>query len=156
MMKNIKIKEKSEELKSLFKKTNNPKIQMLYLLKTKPNLPKKTIVEILSVEKSAFYKWQDKYTEGGIEYLLEDGRKNNGKKGIITFEVKEAIKKELSNPKSSFTAYAQIQIWLEKKFEIKMNYSALYKFLRRNLKTKLNVARPCHIKKDKKKQKIQK
>ena len=143
----MKIKEKIEELKKIFKETKNSKIHMLILKKTRPELSNEEVSSILVLPTRTFYKWQKKYNDGGLKKLLYDGRVNNGKTAAISGKVLKNLEKEVRNPNSPFTSYIQIQKWLKETQNIDIKYKALHKFMTKKLKTKLKVARPSHIKK---------
>jgi len=92
-------------------------------------------------------KWKNTYRSNGLDGLLQEGR--GGKRhGALNEDQKKELQKKLTNPKGGFTSYKQAAEWINKTFEVEMNYHAVNMYLKRNFGTKLKVGRKTHINKD--------
>lgn len=145
------VKESRSELQQLKGKMGShlaPKIKML--LSIQSGIDKN--IELASKTGSglrSIIRWKKQYQAEGIDALFRDNR-GHGHKPALGEKEQQQLEAQLSNPKSGFRSYLEIQQWVEATFGIKMEYQALYKFLRRRYGTKLKVGRKSHIKKDEK------
>lgn len=146
----IEVKESNKSLKVLYNQvtpTKQKRIQMLLLMQKVRHPTKASLALALGVSGQSIQTWRSNYKKGGLELLLNDQRKGL-QAGIIPIAVKENLQERLSSPTDGFTSYLQVQQWLKDSYGIAIKYHALYKFLRRNFKVKLKVARKSHVQKD--------
>lgn len=153
----IKVKESSESLlKAIKAEKNGDKKDKLKLLKM---VSDREVSEIKEVSKklirhvNTISSWLKKYRTGGIKKLLRE-KSAGRKKGTLKYFKKkdlERLKKELDN-ESGFRAYKDIQLWVYKELNIKIPYHTLWNIVHNILKSKLKVARPVNIMKDKEKE----
>ena len=92
-------------------------------------------------------KWKNIYRSKGLEGLLAEGRGGN-RPSALDDKQKEELKMKLSNPKGGFTSYKQATEWINKTFDVDMNYHAVNMYLKRSFGTKLKVGRKTHVNKD--------
>ena len=145
----ITVKESSEELSILYKKTSyylKPRIKMLQLI-IKDILTTKDLCAKTGKSDHTIITWKKLYNEGGIAFLLEEKRGGDYRSGLDD-SAKEEIVLRLSDPKNAFTSYGAAQIWINESFETDKRYHAVYQFLKRNYGVKLKVARKSHVNKD--------
>ena len=92
-------------------------------------------------------KWKNTYRSKGLAGLLEEGRGGN-RPSALNEQQKAEVEKKLSNPKGGFTSYKQATAWINKTFDVNMNYHAVNMYLKRSFGTKLKVGRKTHVNKD--------
>ena len=94
LAKQIKVKETEKELKILLRKQPihlKNRIQMLLVLKkSEVSLSKESLAKILKINHNTAQEWRTKYTKGGVEGLLSDGRVGF-KPSVISTELHLAI-----------------------------------------------------------------
>ena len=121
-------------------------LQMLVLLKQQGNLSKDKLSLLLGSSDKSISIWRNQYLAGGIGELLLD--KRGGKKpGKITMTVHKRLSERLNNPKEGFRSFIEIQQWLEKEFDVAMQYHAVNKYVKRKFGAKLKVSRKSHVQK---------
>ncbi len=145
----IEISESTETLKKLLKNASTPqekeRIQTIYWLKTKTVETVKQIAIMLGRNRVTVQKWLRKYREGGLDFLLEPKKNVGGRPRSIPPYIVEKLQTELKNPEGC-KSYGEIQLWLKTCFDIDVAYRTVHQLVRYQLKAKLKVPRPIHIK----------
>jgi len=145
------IKESLFELKKLRTKqttlSNQKRINCLIHLKTKRFSTRQKLANHLGIHVRTQERWLLKYINGGLESLIAD-RPSSRVSKIITPEIHEALEFKLSNSSSPLLGYWDAQQWVEDKFEVKIKYHWLRKYLITHFGTKLKSPRKSHYKKD--------
>jgi transposase len=143
------VKESKTELQQLKRKAGTylaPRIKMLLCIQAgidkNSELAAKTGSGLRSI-----IRWKQQYQSEGIDCLLKS-KQGCGRKPVLGAKEQQQLETKLSDPKNGFRSYLEIQQWIENSLDIKIEYQALYKFLRRRYGTKLKVGRKSHIKKD--------
>ena len=144
----ISVKEKLSELRLLQRQYPGKykAIQMLILLKQKGLLSKDILAAMTGASTQSIHVWRTKYRSGGIEALLQENRGGH-KKAAITDKVHQALSKRLTNPKTGFRSFIEIQQWLQREFGIEMEYHAVNKYVKRKFGARLKVSRKSHVQK---------
>lgn len=145
---NIPIKESESELKGLQKKYPGKykALQMLLLLKKRGAISKNELAVLTGASDKSIHTWRTKYMQQGLSALLEE--KRGGKKtAAITSSAHEQLSNRLNNPKEGFRSFIEIQQWLEKEFNIVMDYHAVNKYVKRKFGARLKVSRKSHVQK---------
>jgi len=144
----IEILESKSELVELLKQEENQevkeRIQALYWLKTKQVESTGAIASLVGRHRTTISRWLSRYRQGGMKSLLHKG-KSSGRKSEVTPELKEKILIELNDPEG-FSSYKEVQRWLKVMEDVEMSYSGVHNLIRYQLKSKLKVPRPVHIK----------
>ena len=145
----IEISESAETLKKLLKNAKTPqekeRIETIYWLKTKTVETVKQIAIMLGRNRVTVQKWLRKYREGGLNLLLEPKKNVGGRPRSIPQDVVEKLQQELRNPEG-FDSYDEIRLWLKTCFDLDVAYRTVHQLVRYDLKAKLKVPRPLHIK----------
>lgn len=148
----ILVKESEQELKVLMR--NQPvhlknRIQMLLVLKkSEVLLSKEALSKILKINHNTAQKWRTKYSQGGIESLLSDGR-IGFKPSIVSADLHQAIEKRLHSPKDAFTSYVDLIHWITDNYIAEgINYQTINSYVKRHFGAKIKVARKSHVKKN--------
>jgi transposase len=145
----IRVTETPEELKAYYQRTPlylRVRIKMLRLIGSDITQVG-TLCAKLGISAPTLQSWKAKYSQGGIDTLLNEGRGGDKRSGI-TAEQKQKIAEKLSAPQDAFRTYGEAQAWLKEELGIEKEYHALNKYLKRNWGTKLKVGRKSHVKKD--------
>ncbi|MDE5091016.1 MAG: helix-turn-helix domain-containing protein [Trichodesmium sp. St18_bin3_1_1] len=136
----IEITETVPELKTLLnhQKTVSgfQKIQALYLFKIGQVATVKELAITLGVNRITVQRWLRQYRKEGISGLLHV-KQNGGRKPAIPEEARYQLEKRLNDPDNGFESYGEIQIWLQKEYNINASYKAVYATVKYQLKTKL-------------------
>lgn len=120
---------------------------MLITIKQQGSLSKYKLASLVGSGHSSIVSWRRIYLQGGIEALLIENR-GGFKKGKITAVAEKKLASRLHNPKEGFRSFIEIQQWLEKEFDIKMEYHAVNKYVKRKFGARLKVSRKSHVQKD--------
>lgn len=123
------------------------KIQALYLLKTGQVETVSNLSDYLGVHRVTIQRWLKTYREEGLSKLLVV-KPRSGRPRKINSSAIALLKERLKNKRKGFRSYGEIQSWLEKNHQIKVNYHTLYHWVRYQLKAKLKVPRKSAAKKD--------
>jgi transposase len=136
----IKIKESVEKLKKLLSEQKSlekfRKIQILYLLKSQEAKTIKQAAIIVGKHRITVQKWLYNYQKGGLKELLTEKPKlgrNSSIPNSILIILAEKLQKS-----SDFTTYKEIQNWLEKTYNLKVSYNAVYYLVHDKLKISLS------------------
>lgn len=143
----ITVKETIAALRQLHKQSAphlQPRIQMLLLIKAGKAYSKQALADALGVNHNTTQSWKKAYEQGGIELLLTDKRGGN-KQSLITPKAHRQLKERLSNSKTGFRSFIEIQHWLETEFNISAHYQTVHKYVQRNFGAKLKVSRKSHV-----------
>lgn len=119
---------------------------MLILLKQKGALSKDSLALMTGASSKSIQTWRTKYRNDGIKALLEETR-GGKKEAAITDKVHQQLNKRLSNPRTGFRSFIEIQQWLQQEFDIVMNYHAVNKYVKRKFGARLKVSRKSHVQK---------
>ena len=145
------IKESLNELKNLRRNQKNFKLEkrILWLICLKENKFKtrKALCDYLDINPRTQQRWTKQYIENGIKFLLTD-LPNTRKSKIITKEIHKALNERISSSENGFLGYWEAHEWVNKKFNINIQYHWLRKYLITHFKTKLKSPRKSHYKKD--------
>ena len=148
---NFIIKESLDELGKLRKSQKNFKFEkrVLWLICLKENKFKtrNELCEYLGINPRTQQRWSKQYREKGVEYLLSD-LPNRRKSKTITPEIHKALGERLNSSENGFLGYWEAQEWVNKKYDIDIQYHWLRKYLITHFKTKLKSPRKSHYKKD--------
>lgn len=152
LAKQIIVKETEQELKQLMRKQpvhKKNRIQMLLVLKkSEVSLSKESLAKILKINHNTAQQWRTKYSKGGIDGLLADGR-IGFKPSIISADLHKEIEKKLHSPKDAFTSYVDLVHWITENYIPEgVNYQTINSYVKRKFGAKIKVARKSHIKKD--------
>ena len=131
---NIVVKESADELKLLLhQKYKHPdyytRIKMLILIKEGKVVSKRALAEELGISDKSVHVWRTKYHTEGLTAFLK--YKYRGKKGIITEEVREALRIQINREKG-FSSYGEIISWLKSNYSIVTEHQALWKYIPRH------------------------
>lgn len=145
------IKESLAELKKSRSKQptllKQKRVDCLILLKTSKFETRQELADHLRVHIRTQERWLSKYREGGIAGLLADEPKIRTSK-IITPQIHNALETKVYSSDSPFLGYWEAQQWVEKTFNVQIEYHWLRKYLITHFKTKLKSPRKSHYKKD--------
>ena len=145
---NIPVKESVSELKQLQKRHPGKfkVLQMLLLMKKHGAISKNALAELTGASDKSIQIWRTVYSKNGIATLLIENRRSS-KKAAITEKVHEQLSSRLNDPKAGFRSFIEIQQWLEKEFNIIIEYHAVNKYVKRKFGAKLKVSRKSHVQK---------
>ena len=122
------------------------RLQVLYLLKTKPAPTALAASQMLGRAYSTVKRWLKTYRQSGIEPLLE--LKSGGNKPLsLSVEVLKVLEKRLQQSEG-FAGYHEIQEWLKETYGIDICYSTLHGIVHGRLTARPKVVRPQSVKRD--------
>ena len=101
----------------------------------------------LKRERKTIYNWLKLYDTQGIEGYLKI-KSRGARKEVIPQGVQKGIAKQLSNVSTTITSYVELLQWIEKHYNLVLNYQTLYSHCRTYHNSVLKVARKSHHKKD--------
>ena len=146
------ITESVAELKSMLRKTSTgfqkQRLTALFLFRSGQATTRKQIAEMIGVDRKTVGHWFVIYASEGLDALLTRNY-SPGRPPQLTPEQQDVLRSELSKPEGFFS-YQQIIDYIEKTFDVKMNYKAVHALVHYRWKAKLKVPRKSHIKKTKK------
>lgn len=149
ILQKITVKETPGELAVILHKATlatKPRIKMLIAISNGMTSTQDLVTKTKS-NRDSIRNWKNTYKSEGIKGLLSETR-GRKKPGAIGPEAKLQLKQKLSDPKGGITTYKEAMEWINKTFDLEMQYQAVNKYLKRNFKTKLKVGRKVHINKD--------
>ena len=138
-------KELKTRLCTAKKKHEVQRLNALYLLKSGAAKNRTQVADLLGVHRLSVGAWLSVYETGGLEEMLKRGSAP-GATPILTEAQKERLREELETPQG-FSSYGQIVEFIDKTFNIKMNYKTVYAMVHDKWGAKLKVPRPSHEKK---------
>lgn len=150
----IPIKETLAELRSALKKASpmlQPRIKMLLVMKKAGDsgISKRALMDSVGACSQSIHNWRTSYKRGGMNALLENGRKGkSGKPSVFTKQEHDKIEKKLKDPKNGLAGYIELQQWIEEEFNKKIKYNTILKYAMRHFGSRVKVARKSHVKKD--------
>jgi len=122
---------------------------LIELKKGKSNAQSKLVLATkLGVNHNSIVKWRNLYLSGGIEALLQDGRKGGYKPSVVTKQEHEKLKILLNDKHNQIVGYTELLNWVNKELKKDMKYITLVKYVERHFGTKIKVARKSNINKD--------
>jgi transposase len=153
LAKQVIIKEDLNTLKILAKNGNELiKKRMRLLIELKKGKSgaqsKLALAAKLGVNHNSIVKWRNLYISGGIEALLQDGRKGGYKPSVVNKQEHEKLEILLNNKHNQIVGYTELLNWVNKELKKEMKYITLVKYVERHFGTKIKVARKSNIKKD--------
>lgn len=147
----IEIKESEKQLLELLRREKEPlakeRIQILYWLKTRQAETVNHLATLSSRHRTTVSRWLGEYRANGIDSLAKIG-KSSGRNRAIANKIVSQIETELKDPEG-FQSYSEIVRWLNVVHNLEVSYTVVYKLVRYQLKAKLKVPRPTHIKQEK-------
>jgi transposase len=149
----IDIKETTEDLDLLYRKTKSFKIKRriksLILTKSKKFNTREELAKYLGINVKTLYVWTKTYQEEGLTAMLimSGGGKRREK---VPIAVKKALEEKLNNSTSPLQGYTDAVEWVREEFDLDINYHTLRSFMIANFGTKLKQPRKSHYKKDEK------
>jgi len=122
-------KEQIEELRAIQKTVSNVKIykrlQCISLISKEYS--KSEIADILDVSNNTITTWLKIFAKGGVELLTTFDYKDRKKSKL--FEIKEDIRKYINTELPS--KVAQVQDWIKRNYDIEIEHSWLYRYLKK-------------------------
>lgn len=147
----VTIVEEIDFLEKLFSKEQGhlkrDRLKTLIYVKTNKYFFQSDIAKKLGRTEKTIRCWLNDYAENGLTKLLEVKSGGNNTR-TISDEMILSIEQKVTDSKTTITSYVELKSLLEEEFKKEINYSALYSHCKRNLKSKLKVARKSHYKKD--------
>jgi len=147
----LEVKESIPYLRTLMRKSISMisvRINMLVQLKKgKGHISRRKLSVKLGVGSSSIQRWKKSYLEGGLEALLQHGRKGSVSK-IFGSEEHKFLEELLSNPENGVQGYRELQKIISDHFGREFVYVTLVEYCKRNFETKIKVARKNHVKKN--------
>ena len=146
------ITESAAELKKMLRKTpighEKQRLTALYIFCSGQAKTYKQVAEMIGVNRRTIGIWFQTYAAEGLDSLLTR-KYSSGRPSHLTKEQQELLRSKLNEP-GGFSSYQEIVDYIEKTFDVKMNYKAVYAMVRYKWKAKLKVPRKSHIKKNEK------
>ena len=150
------IHESAAELKALLiherRREKQQRLHALYLLASGQARARITVAALLGVSRDTIGRWLTTYAHGGLTALL-DIYIPAGKSPALSPEHRMRLQAALDRPEG-FASYAAVQQWIDNALGVQMRYHAVHKLVRSTLRAKLNVPRPVHIKKRKRRGRV--
>ena len=147
----IEIKESIEKLKALYKNQTNSRLKLrlkcLIYTKQKKYKTQTILATHLGIDYSSLKRWLKQYSEEGLTSYMVLKPKGN-KPSIITSEIHQKIAEKLNNTSNPFKGYSEVQKWINKNYDLDMNYNTVRTYLIRHFKTKIATPRKYHFKKN--------
>lgn len=147
----IEIRESEKQLLKLLRQEKEPlvkeRIQILYWLKTRQVETVNHLGTLIGRHRTTVSRWLGEYRDSGIDGLVKVG-KSSGRNKAIAKKIISQIETELKDPEG-FQSYSEIVRWLNVVHNLEVSYTVVYKLVRYQLKAKLKVPRPTHIKQEK-------
>jgi transposase len=150
----VPVKESLVELRSLLKKASTmlqPRIKMLIVMKRagENGISKRALMEDVGASSQSIHNWRSAYKTGGIEALLQNGRKGkSGKPSVFTRQEHDRIANKLKDPKNGLAGFVELQQWIEQEFKKEVKYNTVLKYAVRHFGASVKVARKSHVNKD--------
>jgi len=148
----IKVSEERKALKNRLKTAKpweRPRLIMLLEMQKEgeQGISKAELMQRVGVCGQSINNWRKAYRNGGLSLLLSH-KKTGFKPSVFTEAEKTELGILVNNQQNGIVGYVEPQRWVKDKFEKDVRYITLVKFMQRNFKTKIKVARKSHIKKD--------
>lgn len=148
------IKESTQEIKNLMKKSSPLIIKRLQVLLAIKNheakgISKRKLSTLTGANHNSIAEWRSLYIEKGIVGLTSHNYTAGNIPRIFTKEQIIKIGNKLSEETNNLCGYVELQNWIRDELKIEVNYQSLNTFVKKNFKTKIKVARKSHINKDK-------
>ena len=144
----IEIKETVDELRQLLQSTETKevkeRVQVLYWLKSGQVQTTKAIANLIGKHRVTVSRWLSSYKAQGINALLTKG-KSSGRKKKLNPLIEASLREELRD-EQGFSSYKEVQTWLQLVHDVEMSYTGVHQLVRYQLKAKLKVPCPVHIK----------
>lgn len=145
------INESPSELISLRKKQTLYRIEkrVIWLIELQKDKfrTREDLAKYLDINLRTQERWIQRYVSAGIEGLLTDKPKNI-KSRIITPDIHEGLSKRVNSSEQPFLGYWEAVEWVQKTYNVEVQYHNLRKYLIQHFKTKLKSPRKSHYKKD--------
>jgi len=148
----IKVSEDRKVLKNRLrtaKPWERPRLVMLLEMQKagEQGITKASLMQRVGVCGQSINNWRKAYRQGGLSQLLSH-KKTGFKPSVFKDEEKAELGTLANNPKNGIVGYVELRRWVKEKFDKDVKYITLVKFMERNFKTKVKVARKSHINKD--------
>jgi transposase len=143
------IHETAEELRGLLKAERDVqkqrRLQALYFLQSQQVRTRRQVAQLLGVSRNTVGRWLAAYESGGLPQMLIIG-KAPGKVPLLSPAMQQALRARLAQPQG-FASYKAIWQWLRQEYGLPIAYKTVPRFVRYQLRARLKVPRPSHIKK---------
>ena len=147
----IHIKESEAALKRLLNRQatllKRSRIKALLLIKQGKVRYTRDISKKLKYDRRTIYNWLKTYDSKGVEGLIQV-RSGGNNTPVLSPQVKLGLQEKLSQPDTQITSYVELLEWVNQTYGQQLHYKTLYRHCRKNLKSRLKVARKSHHKKD--------
>lgn len=150
----IPVKESMQELKKILRQSSlmmQPRIKMLIEMKKagQKGVSKRALMDAMGVCSQSIHNWRTAYKQGGMDSLLQNGRKGAaGKPSVFTQAEHRQIEQKLRDPKNGLAGYVELQQWIAGEFNKEVKYNTVLKYAIKHFGTSVKVARKSHVKKD--------
>ena len=132
-----------QRLRSSKTASDQERIQLLYLLKTKQATTIQSAATLLGRHRVTVQEWLRLYRSGGLAALL--GHKpRTGRRQSIPQWAQEALQQRL-HQSEGFNSYGEICQWLETQLGISAPYKTVHQLVHYRLKASPKVARPMSV-----------
>lgn len=121
------------------------RLQVLYLLKSGQAQTRQEVAALVAVHRHTVGRWLETYDTAGLEAMLTIKTHSN-RRPILTRAVRQALAKKLHHAQG-FASYGEAQQWLQRRYGVQVRYKTLHRLVRYQLRAKLKVPRPSHVKK---------
>jgi len=149
----IPVLESEKELRLLLGKSTTDRVRgrlkALLLLKRKKVNYQSELASKLGYTEKTIREWLKLYSKEGLVSLLEI-RVGGNRNSVLSAEIINFIKEQLSNEQTTITSYVELQQLIYDTFDEEINYKTLHGYCNRVFKSKLKVSRKSHYKKDEK------
>jgi transposase len=150
----IPVKESLTELRSSLKKASvmlQPRIKMLIAIKRagESGISKRALMDSVGASSQSIHNWRTAYKTGGLEALLQNGRKGkSGKPSVFTRQEHDRIAKKLKGPKNGLAGFVELQQWIKQEFKKEVKYNTVLKYAIRHFGASVKVAGKSQVNKD--------
>jgi transposase len=121
------------------------RLQVLYLLKSGQAQTRQEVASLVAVHRHTVGRWLETYDRAGLEAMLTTKTHSN-RQPILASGVRQALAKKLHHA-HGFASYGEVQQWLHRRHGVQVRYKTLHRLVRYQLRAKLKVPRPSHVKK---------
>jgi transposase len=122
------------------------RLKALRLLKEHPEWSLEEVASLLGRSLRTLQRWWRAYRQGGLERLLQVGRRGGKKPLKIGSQGLRELQKKLQE--DGFSDLKEAQRWLKERFGVHYSLSGVWNLVRVQLKAKLKTGRPRNAKQD--------
>ena len=121
------------------------RLQVLYLLKSGQAQTRHEVASLVAVHRHTVGCCLEFYDTAGLEAMLALKTHSN-RQSVLPRAVRQAVAKKLHHA-HGFASYGEVQQWLHRRYGVHVRYKTLHRLVRYQLRAKLKVPRPSHVKK---------